>query len=62
MCHRVSLLEHLPLMFEAMFVLINTSEFLEEKCLEGFWNQMIYILLRLGVGIDGLDLNIVNMN
>lgn len=49
-------------MFEAMFVLINTSEFLEEKCLEGFWNQIIYILLRLGVGIDGLDLNIVNMN
>lgn len=62
MCHRVSLLEHLPLMFEAMFVFINTSEVLEEKCLKGFWNQIIYILLRLGVGIDGLDLNIVNMN
>lgn len=36
MCHRVSLLEHLPLMFEAMFVFINTSEFLEEKFFKGF--------------------------
>lgn len=26
----------LPLMFESMFVLMNTSEFLEEKCIDGF--------------------------
>lgn len=30
--------------------------------LREFLKPVIYILLRLGVGTDGLDLNIMNMN